>query len=465
MAALATSVGYTASAPPSAASTDPPVRPFVLGYQVSRRSVPAAGGTVALTVRVGDTTECRVRVTSHSALSVSYRKRWLRCSNGRFTESVTLGPNATRSAVLTALRVYLRRGTDTRWSPMGSVRVDAPTTGPTVRLSISRSTLPSAGGPMTLTYSSTNASVCWLTSDPSLWPGDSPVMVSCNGTYGATIGATKLEQLWTFTFGAMNSSGQSATSTQTLTQTVLSFEQNPNWSGYVVRSRHAPITEVSGQWTVPTLNCTATPNAGAAMWLGIGGVQWRSGETSGDLLQTGIKDGCVDGAQRDIGFWEEYPEVPEADFIDFPVSPGDAIEASVFQIAGDCTTTCGQWETKVEDLDTGLSGEMITGEGWGVASSTDGVSFHEGSTVGLVYSGGTTAEWILEDYLWNYKFHYSDESFADYGTASFSDLWLGGVSPWSLTPSEGWEITQGGDVLSKPSAPGKDWFSVRYTGA
>ncbi|MCL6095295.1 MAG: G1 family endopeptidase, partial [Actinobacteria bacterium] len=239
-----------------------------------------------------------------------------------------------------------------------------------------------------------------------------------------------------------------------------SLAQSPNWSGYVVPSTIL-VTETSGEWTVPTLNCLATPNGTVGIWVGIGGVEWSNGSSSGALLQTGVTATCVDGAQQDFGWWEEFPMNPNEliPFSGFPVSPGDLIKASVYEAVS------GAWVTRVDDLSTGLSGIMITGEGWGVYVDGSGSSFPEqGSTADVFYSGGYTAEWIVEDPASQVKPTDVLVPFADYGTVTFSDLTTS-LSPWYLTSSEAVEIYQNGTVLSTPSVPpGNDGFSVSYTG-
>lgn len=231
---------------------------------------------------------------------------------------------------------------------------------------------------------------------------------------------------------------------------------SPTWSGYVVPSSTSPLTAVTGEWTVPTLNCSATPAGGASTWVGIGGQNWPTGGDSGTLLQTGVTTNCVEGVQQDEGWWEEYPSAPNElrGFADFAVSPGDSIQASVYQ------ATDGSWETRVDDLTKGLSGWMDTGEGWGVAAdSGNGRFVDQGSTANLSYSGGYTAEWIVEDYALNG----STVPFADYRSVTFTNLETS-LSNWSLTAAEGEEIVQDGTVLSTPSAPATDAFSVSYTG-
>jgi hypothetical protein len=264
-----------------------------------------------------------------------------------------------------------------------------------------------------------------------------------------------------FTFTAANAAGQSAVASQTLIQEAPApptpaWAQSSNWSGYVVPSSSSPFTEASGEWTVPALNCAATPDGGAGIWVGIGGYRWPAGGTSGALLQTGVTANCVGGIQLDVSWFEEVPSSPNRseEFAGLSVAPGDSIKASVYQ------TSDGAWETRLDDLTTGLSGVMITGEGWGVsADAGDGTFAEQGSTSGLSYSGGYSAEWIVEDYAEGG----AQVPFADYGVLTFTGLTTS-LPSWSLTTSEGEELIQNGTVVSTPSVPSADGFSVTYTG-
>jgi hypothetical protein len=231
--------------------------------------------------------------------------------------------------------------------------------------------------------------------------------------------------------------------------------QSTNWSGYVVPSTTA-LTSVSGQWTVPTLDCSATPDGGVAIWVGIGGYPSPTDGASGNLLQTGITADCIDGAQLNRAWWEQYPSEPNrsADFAAFPIAAGDRIQASVFIGPG------GAWQTRVDDLTAALSGVMTIGSGWGVrADAGDGTFTPQGHTTDLSFSGGFTAEWIVEDYAELG----SPVPLAAYGTVDFSDLSTS-LTSWSLTGAEGVEIVQNGVVRSVPSAPTPAGFSVSYAG-
>ena len=84
----------------------------------------------------------------------------------------------------------------------------------------------------------------------------------------------------------------------------------------------------------------------------------------------------------------------------------------------------------------------------------------EGSTSNVSYSGGYTAEWIAEDYALSSG---SLAPFADYGSVTFLDLKIS-LSSWNLTTNDGLEMVQYGVVLSTPSPPSGDGFTVSYTG-
>jgi hypothetical protein len=232
------------------------------------------------------------------------------------------------------------------------------------------------------------------------------------------------------------------------------FSVSRNWSGYVVPSA-SPVTEVSGRFTVPRLNCSNTPDAGESTWTGIGG----TGGSSGDLLQTGVVSLCSGGSQvENAAWWELVPPLPEQDFTSMSVSPGDSIQATVEQ------NPDGSWTTRLDDLTTRVSGVMTTGIGYGtVLDSAPTVWVNEESTtVPASYGGGHTAEWIVED------FELSNGSLvplADFGTVSFSGLTTSQPS-WALGNEDALGINVGPLLYSAPSTPDSSGrgFSVTYTG-
>jgi hypothetical protein len=231
--------------------------------------------------------------------------------------------------------------------------------------------------------------------------------------------------------------------------------------GYVLPSatNSAVFTYVSGEWTVPTLNCADTPNNRSATWVGTGGFGWATGGTSGVLLQTGTEDDCSGGVQSDTGWFEIYPSTPNTQetFKDFPVSPGDTLRA-VIEI-----NTDDEWTTVLENLTTGLQGVFSVGYEWDVATIANNtlVGPIQGTATGTSYSGGDSAEWVVEDT--GVAFSSSNYPFANFGTVTFSDLTTD-LSSWTLPNSDAVEMAQGGVTLAVPGPVTNSSFTVTYTG-
>jgi hypothetical protein len=104
---------------------------------------------------------------------------------------------------------------------------------------------------------------------------------------------------------------------------------------------------------------------------------------------------------------------------------------------------------------------MVTGSGWGVSTDGgDGTFLKQGSTAGLSYSGGYTAEWIAEDYA------LADGTLAplaNFAPVTFSDLRTS-LTPWYLTPSDGLGLVQNSVTLATPSSVTGNSFSISYAG-
>jgi hypothetical protein len=337
------------------------------------------------------------------------------------------------------------------------VRVTKATRPAKGHLTLTPASLTYQGGHMKLSWSSAHAKVCTLSSKPRFWSGPNPARVKCRGKLTAKLPALAIGVHWRFTFKAKAAKGKASTVRRTLVLHKPPFPVSSNWSGYIVPSA-TPVTSVSGDFTVPTLNCQKTRNAGEAAWVGIGG----AGGSSGDLLQTGVVSECMKGVQvENPAWWEEFPE-SAADLFDaatMKVSPGDLIQASVSQ------SPDTSWTTRVDDLTTKVSGVMHTGMGgqWGTVRDSDGAPLstpQDSST--FTYAGGGTAEWIVEDFGTSTGL----VPFADFGTVTFTGL-ATSLPAWGLTPSEQVGLgDRAGLLLAVPSAPdasGKG-FSVAYTG-
>ena len=96
-----------------------------------------------------------------------------------------------------------------------------------------------------------------------------------------------------------------------------------NWSGYVASGGR--FTSVSGSWTVPSVNCSSTPNGVAAMWVGLDGAGSKTVE------QTGTFSACDQGTASYSAWYEAFPA--SSILLPQPVGPGDTMTASVTNVA------------------------------------------------------------------------------------------------------------------------------------
>lgn len=327
--------------------------------------------------------------------------------------------------------------------------------GPKAHLSISPARLPYLGGRATVRWSVPHATGCTLAASPSFWKGRNPKRVRCSGRLGSVLPAAAVGRRWTFTLRARNAHGKLVpVARRKLAVRKPPFDISPNWSGYIVPST-TPVTAVAGQFTVPTLSCHRTRKADEGIWAGIGGASLASP----DLLQTGVRSDCLDGAQHDVAaWWEEFPEAPEVDFRSMSVSPGDSVRASVAQ------NPDGSWTTRLDDLTTGVSAVMTTGQSYGTVldATPDSWLQVEGSAAGISFAGGDTAEWIVEAF----QSFRNVVPLADFGRVAFTGLTTS-VPSWRLTDDERVGIgDSSGDLFAAPSRPDSSryGFSVTYTG-
>jgi Peptidase A4 family len=105
----------------------------------------------------------------------------------------------------------------------------------------------------------------------------------------------------------------------------VTVEESTNWSGYAVTG--SSFTKALGSWTVPTVNCTKTPNTYAAFWVGIDG--WNSDTVE----QTGTDSDC-DGKTASYYAWYEFYPAASVLISSITVSPGNKMSASVTYVSG-----------------------------------------------------------------------------------------------------------------------------------
>ena len=221
-----------------------------------------------------------------------------------------------------------------------------------------------------------------------------------------------------------DSSSSSSSTTTTTTPAATPGLAATNWSGYVLTGGGYQV--VSGEWTVPTLNCAVVPNGGTSDWVGVNG--WVD---PADLFQGGTSSTCSGGSQSNVAVWSDGA-LGYAWQQQFTVSAGDVISAQVQQ------SSLGTWTATVTDVTTGQS-----------ATASESA----------VYAG-SSAEWIAEDS--GVQGSSNLTPLADFGVVTFTNL---GVVPTSaLTYADAIEMqTSGGTAEAMPSQPqGDTSFSVSY---
>jgi hypothetical protein len=198
--------------------------------------------------------------------------------------------------------------------------------------------------------------------------------------------------------------------------------ESVNWSGYVLPTTPGSVTQVVGDWTIPTANCAAILNTNSSSWVGI------DGELNGRVLQTGTETDCKNGQQVDYGWFENYPSPPVG--VAIAVRPGDVISGALEQVSA------GNWTYTLTNV---TSGQVVT------------------SSTPIAYQGpGSSAEWIEEDP--------GDEvlPLTDFGSVAFSNLSVNGAVP-TMDPSDNdLNMIQRGQLEAQPSQFGNDAFSVSY---
>jgi hypothetical protein len=105
--------------------------------------------------------------------------------------------------------------------------------------------------------------------------------------------------------------------------------ESENWSGYAVTG--SDFTNAQGSWEVTKVDCTKTPNAYAAFWVGI------DGYSSDTVEQTGTLAYCNGTTPVYYAWYEFYPAASVE--IPVPVHPGQKISASVTYNGTEFTTT------------------------------------------------------------------------------------------------------------------------------
>jgi hypothetical protein len=201
-----------------------------------------------------------------------------------------------------------------------------------------------------------------------------------------------------------------------------SILDSSNWSGYI--EANGPFSEVTGTFTVPSLDTGTPPVDQMSVWVGIDG-----GNGDNSLIQAGFNESPdpADAGGFAIQPWWEILPASETYIDSVEIQAGDTVTVAISQISGT------QWGITLTD-------------------NTNGESF----TTDQTYSGpASTAEWIVEALTVNGAVSVLAPYTPD---VSFSDLGFLG----SDTTLQEVLMVQDGHQVSTPSALTANGFNVAY---
>jgi hypothetical protein len=283
-----------------------------------------------------------------------------------------------------------------------------------------------ASGTAAFTASASGApspTVQWqFSSDDGVTWQDATGTYSTSATYAFT--AWSPESGYEYRAVFTNSVGSATTNAVTLT---VKPTVSGNWSGYV--DSGGTFTAVSGDWTVPAVTCAAGENAYSSAWIGI------DGDPSSTVEQDGTESDCLNGTPSYDAWYEMYGDSAvnngsevELSTTTYPVSPGDAMSASV-------SVADGTWTLEIAD-------------------STQGWNFSTAIASPSPAPAQSSAEWIVERPE-ICLVRCSLTSLADFGTVTFTDAMTteGGTSgPLAAFSAAAIEMESGSTVLALPGS-------------
>jgi hypothetical protein len=198
-----------------------------------------------------------------------------------------------------------------------------------------------------------------------------------------------------------------------------------NWAGYASGGNPGQFTTVSASWTQPTVTCAAQSTF-SSFWAGL------DGEGTNTVEQTGTEADCAGGAATYQGWFEMAPNAPV--FYDNPVTPGDAMSASVVANGG------GQFTLTLTD----------TTAGWTQTTNQASATAQLGSAevIAEAPSSGTVLP------------------LSNFGTVSFSDVLADNAPIGNENASALAMVSAAGVIEATPSAlSGGNAFTVTFDGA
>jgi hypothetical protein len=189
------------------------------------------------------------------------------------------------------------------------------------------------------------------------------------------------------------------------------------WGGYA--DTGATFTSISGSWTVPSLDCSATPNSSVSPWIGIDG--W----SSSTVEQIGFDQDCQNGVAGYYPWVEMYPA--NSIYFTETVNAGDHITASVTVSGTKFTLT-----------------EADTTQGWTK-------TYHKTGDDDL-----SSAEAIVED------LGDGVQPVADFGSVTFTGLTVDGTDFADAGTPNSTDLERGSTPLTQNSSVSGGTFAINW---
>jgi Peptidase A4 family len=197
------------------------------------------------------------------------------------------------------------------------------------------------------------------------------------------------------------------------------------WAGYVLTAKNVSFTDVSGNWTVPTVRCSpgASPSL-STVWVGLGGYR-----RSNVLDQVGTDANCDhQGHATYYGWFELLPDVAHP--VGNRVAPGDAMYGAVSIVNTNLV------ELTLQDITRHWTFSRSIQEGLPDLAS---------------------AEWIVEAPYSCLRFKCRQAPLANFGSISITGIGVTGSGRSGTLVTDGWlrtPLTLASCGSKSPSQPG-----------
>jgi len=402
----ATATGGATVSATTTVVTEPPGGPAITSLTPTPTSLPSTGGNVAIAAGLS---EDGLTCTLSSDMPVTGLPLTQACGSSGFSDTVAIPAN-TGSAPITYTFTLFVSGPD--GTAVEQVSVTENIAPPAISaFTAAPTSLPSAGGPVTLDTTVTLASSCSVTSSP-LVSGE-PTPVPCNGSATVTLPANTTTQDATYTL-TLTATGSGGTTTATATVTVVGIPAVISESGTLPGSETWSCTD-AGAYLV---NQVVVP-AGATLVI----LPCTNVEVQGDGIEVSA------GGQLEMG-GPGPPVTVSAAGAAWTVAPdgGSTVQIDNTQITGGSyglALGCAAQISVTASSFSQIADAAITHNDGGCTAGGPAVLTIENNTIGAAY-------WGIDEVLGAADWHVMIQG-NTFTQAYFADVGVRVTTPVSLT--------------------------------